>query len=61
MWEKGCIFDRFILHNSRGITIGLTVRLEGTPEGLIKILNYCKAQFVLVEDSTHVERLLQVP
>ena len=57
---KWCLIDSLIPHNSRGITIGLTVRLEGTPEGLIKILNYCKAQFILVEDSTQVERLLQV-
>jgi hypothetical protein len=58
--EVAYLTDIYIFIISRGITTGLTVRLEGAPEGLTKILNYCKAQFILVEDSTQVERLLQV-
>ena len=45
---------------SRGITIGLTIRLEGTPEGLANMLNFCKAEFILAEDSVQVERFVEV-
>ena len=50
--------DNFAIY--RGITIGLTVTLEGTSEELIKMLNHFNIQFILAEDSSQVERFLQV-
>ena len=51
----GCTFTM-----ASGITIGLTVRLEGTPESLANMLNFCKVEFILAEDSVQVERFIEV-
>ena len=59
--QKGHTLIKYVGYfDYRGITIGLTIRLEGTPEGLTNMLNYCKAQFILAEDSKQVDRFLHV-